>query len=81
MRGLIDGGRSGTFNVVSGESRTYREVVAALRAISPKGFRVVSRPRTRQATDLSPFDVRKLRAATDVALTPLEEGLRRAFDA
>ena len=76
---LAADGRCGTYNVVSGESHSYLDVIAALKRVSPKPFRVVGRPRTRPTTRLARFDASKLMRDAPFKPTSLEQGLRRTF--
>jgi len=78
LRLLVDG-RSGTFNVATGESRSYLEIVEHLRTMISLPFTMVYRERTRPWIDQR-FDVARLRAAIpDLHFTPLEQGLAETY--
>jgi UDP-glucose 4-epimerase len=73
---LALGGYDGAYNLVSGRSHSFQEVIACLRRFAPRAFEVVSVARDRPKTDQQ-FDPARLRAAAPgFRFTPLEEGLR-----
>lgn len=76
---LIAGGVAGTYNLATGQSHAYQEIVDILRAVAPGRFEVVRAERTRPRIDQG-FDVARLRAALPgLAFVDLAEGLRRTY--
>ncbi|MBI4541809.1 MAG: NAD(P)-dependent oxidoreductase [Gemmatimonadetes bacterium] len=70
----------GTFNVASGESCSFQDILRLLRRILGREFEVEWRPRTRPRIDQR-VNIHKLRSALpDLAFTPLEQGLRETYD-
>lgn len=77
---LMRGDFSGIYNLASGQSHTYRQVVDSLQRILPQRFRIVHRLRTRPRIDQG-FDLSKLfQAIPHVRFTPIEESLRATYD-
>jgi nucleoside-diphosphate-sugar epimerase len=80
-RALMTAGATGVFNLASGRSVPFGEVVELLRRISPVPFEVVSQPRKAPVTHRH-FDVSRLiRAVPGFRCTPLEDGLRSSYAA
>jgi UDP-glucose 4-epimerase len=75
---------TGVFNVATGESRTFREIVETLRGLVPYEIGVTSVPRKGPITHRR-FDTTRLRRTVpDLGLTPFKEGAKatlRAFGA
>lgn len=78
---LIADGRTGSYNVAGGESRSFREVADALARVSPRPFKLLEIPRTRPSIPLGRLDTSRVRQDAPLALTSFEDGLRRTFDA
>lgn len=77
---LALGEASGIYNLVSGESHSFRDILSALRSISGKEFEVARMARTRPRVDQG-FDASKLMAAMPgFKFTPLSEGLRQTYE-
>ena len=71
---------TGTFNIASGESRSFGSVVEQLQALSPVEFEVVNLPKS-GGTSRRDFDISRLRSALpNLTLTPFEDGLRRTVE-
>lgn len=67
---------TGVFNVATGESRSFAEIVAGIRRIVPHEVTVQSVPRKGAITHRR-YDIARLRAAVPgLAFTPFETGLR-----
>ncbi|MGH7353305.1 MAG: NAD-dependent epimerase/dehydratase family protein [Candidatus Rokuibacteriota bacterium] len=78
---LIEAQATGIYNLASGHSCSFADVVEVLRRVVPHEFEVTSVPRKATVTHRH-FDVTRLfLAAPDARFTPLEEGLRRFYDA
>ncbi|AMV25618.1 dTDP-glucose 4,6-dehydratase [Gemmata sp. SH-PL17] len=72
---LAFNGSPGVYNLATGQSHSFRQLWAHLRALVGRPFEVVSVPRDRARTDQT-FDIARLRAALpDLRFTPLEKGL------
>jgi UDP-glucose 4-epimerase len=82
--GLLRSGSAGVFNVATGQSRSFADVVKTLRDLVPYDVAVTSLPRKSAITHRR-FDIARLtRAVPDFRFTPLPDGLRatlRAFGA
>jgi UDP-glucose 4-epimerase len=79
-RRLILGDFSGTLNLVTGKSRTFREVLAVASALKPLPA-PGSKPRSKAQVD-HVFDNGALRRLfPDFRFTSLEDGMRRTFEA
>jgi len=81
---LLRGGVAGVFNVATGQSRSFADVVKAIRDLVPYDVEVTSLPRKSAITHRR-FDIARLsRALPRFRFTPPREGLRatlRAFGA
>jgi UDP-glucose 4-epimerase len=81
---LLRSGTAGVFNVATGQSRSFADVVKTLRDLVPYDVAVTSLPRKSAITHRR-FDIARLtRAVPDFRFTPLPDGLRatlRAFGA
>ncbi len=76
---LMSGPAAGTFNLVTGKSRSFRELTSLLDRISPRPFNIVNverkKPLIRQE-----FDIRKLlQAAPGFTFTDIRRGLQETF--
>jgi UDP-glucose 4-epimerase len=72
---------SGVVNVASGTSRSFMSVVEELRGVVPYEFTVETSPRRTPITHRD-FDLARLhQALPELRFTPLQEGLRRTFEA
>lgn len=78
---LIADGRAGVYNVCGGESRSFRDVAALLSRISPRPFKLLEIPRTRPSIRVGRLDAGRVRRDAPLALTSIEDGLRRTLDA
>jgi nucleoside-diphosphate-sugar epimerase len=68
-------GSPGIYNLASGTSHSFQQILTCLRDIISDPFSVVTVPRDRPATDQR-FDTSRLRGALpNIRLIPLEEGL------
>lgn len=77
---LMDRGATGIFNVATGESRSFAQVVDAIRALVPYEITVNSVARKGPITHRR-YDVARLRAAVpDFHFTPFRDGLRATLD-
>lgn len=78
VRRLIEQGSSGVYNLVSGQSHSFIEILDHLRALLPAPFEVERMERTRPSIDQT-FDNRKLiNAVPGFEFTSFREGLRLA---
>ncbi len=76
----IDRRISGVINVATGTSVSFMEVARTIERLVPDRVEIVHRPRATSITHRS-MDVSALRAAIpELALTPLEAGLRQTID-
>ncbi len=74
------GDTCGTFNLVTGQSHSFRDILGHLREISGLEIEVVSRERSKPRVDQK-FGASALMAALPgFSFTGLEEGLRRTFE-
>lgn len=75
---LIDAKATGVYNLATGTSHSFAEVVEVLRQVVPVEFTVVSAPRQVPVSHRH-FDIARLfLAVPDFQFTPLEDGLRAA---
>lgn len=73
------GRQDGIYNLGSGESRSYRDILKMLETISGRKIPVVSMKRTRPEIDQR-MDIRRLlQAIGGFRWTPLKEGLRKTY--
>lgn len=78
-RRFVFGDLCGVYNVASGSSHSYREMLDVLRGVIPIPFEVSSVPRTRPRIDQR-FNVARLRRdVPDLRFTPLDRGLRETY--
>jgi UDP-glucose 4-epimerase len=78
---LVAARATGIFNVATGESRSFGDIVETIRALVPYEVQVTSAPRRGPVTHRR-FDVRRLRQAVpDMTVTPFKEGLRATLAA
>lgn len=76
---LIAAPAAGTYNLVSGESRPFREIIDILREIVPYEFEVCPVNRKKPLIHQR-FDIRKLtQTVSDFHFTDLKQGLRETF--
>ena len=73
---LLESGAAGVFNVATGQSRSFADVVKAIRDLVPYEVQVTSLPRKGAITHRR-FDVGRLtRALPGLRFTPMREGIR-----
>ena len=80
---LIRSGATGVVNLATGYSRSFAEIVQAIKKVVPYDFSVVTMPRTGPITHRH-FDTRRLHGGNAVpsfVFTPFEEGLRATLQA
>lgn len=78
---LTYGDASGIYNLATGQSHSYIEIIDYLREIIPYDFDVFHIPRTKPAVDWK-FDITKLsRVLPDFCFTELREGLQETYKA
>ena len=71
----------GVFNLATGTSHSFAEVLACLRRIAPAGFDVTRTPRSVPLVHQG-FDIARLKARfPEESFTPLETGLRETWEA
>lgn len=71
----------GIYNLATGRSHSYLEIIDSLRKVIPYEFDISCLPRTRPLINQG-FDISKLAAeAPDLTFTGLEEGLRETYEA
>jgi len=81
MASLLGARATGILNVATGESRTFADVVATIRALVPYDVPVTSAPRKGAITHRR-YDITRLRQAIpDMRFTPFKEGLRATLAA
>ena len=78
---LLRSQATGLYNVATGHSRSFAEVLETLRHILPDEFRVTSAPRTGPITHRRYDTTRLAQAAPGFSFTPFEEGLRATLAA
>ena len=72
---------AGVYNVATGQSHSFIEIVGYLREIVPHDFDVINIPRTKPLVDWK-FDIAKLsRAVPDFCFTELKQGLQETYEA
>lgn len=73
------GRASGVYNIATGKSRTFADMVRTLQKISPKRFKVLTRKRTGPAFD-QVFDIARLaKAIPRLSFTPMEQALLETY--
>jgi nucleoside-diphosphate-sugar epimerase len=78
---LMRAGESGVFNIATGRSRSFAQVVEAIRKLVPYEVAVTNAPRKSPITHRS-YDITRLdQAVPGFAFTPLEDGLRATLTA
>jgi UDP-glucose 4-epimerase len=81
LAGFIQARATGLFNVATGESRSFADVVKVIRRLVPYEVTVAHAPRAGVVTHRR-FDTTALaRALPDFAFTPFDEGLRATLSA
>lgn len=75
---LVDGG-GGVVNIVTGESRSFSEILAAVSAAAGRAPAVVSRPRTRPKVDHGFIPVGLRERLPGSTFTPLAEAIARTI--
>ena len=81
IAGLLQRGADGVYNVATGQSQAFADVVKAIRDLVPYEVAVTSAARKGPITHRR-FDTDRLtRALPDLQLTPIREGLRRTLEA
>jgi nucleoside-diphosphate-sugar epimerase len=78
---LLASDQDGVLNVVSGRSRTFREVADVVASLAGPGTVITTRPRSRLKVDNAFTGERMRRHFPAFAFTPLEEGIRAVWDA
>lgn len=73
---LLRSRATGLYNVATGQSRSFAEVLEVIRRLLPYEVRVTSVPRAGAITHRRYDTARLARAAAGFAFTPLEQGLR-----
>ena len=70
----------GIYNLVSGSSHTYQDLLSHIRVLYKKDFSVEQMPRTREKVDLN-INIDKLKAQVpDFPFTPIENGVEQTFN-
>lgn len=78
---LMQGGAHGVFNVASGRSRSFAQVIETIRKLVPYDLTVTNAPRKSPITHRS-YDITRLdQAVPGFPFTPLEDGLRATLAA
>jgi nucleoside-diphosphate-sugar epimerase len=81
MASLITARATGILNVATGESRSFADVVATIRALVPYDVQVTSAPRKGSITHRR-YDITRLRQVVpDLRFTPFKDGLRATLAA
>jgi nucleoside-diphosphate-sugar epimerase len=81
MASLVAAKATGVFNIATGESRSFSDVVETIRALVPYDVRVTSVPRKAPITHRR-YDIGRLRQAVpDLSFTPFKDGLRATLAA
>jgi UDP-glucose 4-epimerase len=76
---FVQSNESGVYNLASGVSRTYQDLLTLIRAVSKKEFQVSSISRTRSQIDQT-VNVSKLKKTfPGLKLTPLEKGIPKTY--
>ena len=79
VRHFAQSDESGTYNLASGASRTYQDLIAIIRTVAKKEFEVSHEDRTRPQVDQT-VDVSHLKQAVPgLNLTTLEQGIIETF--
>jgi nucleoside-diphosphate-sugar epimerase len=78
---LMRAGASGVFNIATGRSQSFAQVIEAIRKLVPYEVAVTNAPRKSPITHRS-YDITRLeQAVPGVRFTPLEDGLRATLAA
>ena len=78
---LSSSDHTGTFNLVTGSSHSFEEVVAHLRKMWGREIEVIHMDRARPKVDQRAVPTKLLNAIPDFRFTELEQGLRRMWQA
>lgn len=81
LAALAPSDAAGVVNVASGQSRSFMDVVEAIRRLVPHEFEVVTVPRKSPVTHRSYDTTRLSRAVPEFRYTPFEEALRQTLTA
>lgn len=73
------GGHTGTYNLASGKSASFQNILGLLRKISGKDFRVVTMKRSKPKVDQRVDMTKLLSQIPGFDFTPLELGLRKSY--
>lgn len=76
---LACGDQCGTYNLATGHSHSFREIIAFLHTITQREFEVVQVERNRAKVDQRVNPSKLLNALPNVRFTDLEEGLRETY--
>ncbi len=79
VRHFAQNDESGIYNLASGVSRTYQDLLSIMRTVTKKAFEIIHEDRTRLQIDQT-VDVSLLKQAVPgLRLTSLEQGVRETF--
>jgi UDP-glucose 4-epimerase len=79
VRHLVQSDEGGIYNLASGVSRTYQDMLSIIHAVVKKEFEVAHEGRTRPQVDQT-VDVSHLKQVVPgLRLTSLEQGIRETF--
>jgi UDP-glucose 4-epimerase len=79
VRHFVQNDEGGTYNLASGVSRTYQDLLTIIRTVTKKEFEIVHEDRTRLQVDQT-VDVSYLKQVVPgLNLTTLEQGVRETF--
>jgi len=81
LHGLVFSTAEGAVNAVTGHSRTFRDVVAALESVAGRKLAVETRARSKQKVDNAYDNARLRNLLPGFVFTSLEEGVRLTFEA
>jgi UDP-glucose 4-epimerase len=79
MARFVENDSTGTFNVASGKSYSFRELIAILKKVSQRDFKMVSLERDRPKTHQCVIISKLLGGMPDIRFTDLEPGLKEAY--
>ena len=81
IQGLALQRSEGVLNAVTGRSRTFRDILAALEAVLGRPLQVESKPRSKRKVDNAYDNARLKRLLPGFSFTSLEDGVRMTLEA
>lgn len=77
---LALGDRSGIYNMATGKSYSFQEIIKYLRRVVKEEFEVINADRDRPKVDIRLNNVKILKELPQISFTEIEQGLRSAYN-